>query len=268
MLIKLIKSVEIIAKQAGELIRESINSQKHIEIETKALNDFVTEIDKKSEQFIVAELRKLMPESGFITEENTVENQNKEYTWIVDPLDGTTNFIHGLYPCSSSIALMQNSEIILGLVYEIGLDECFYAYKNSGAFLNGQKIQVSKTQDIKNALIGTGFPYSDFTKLGAYLKTLQEFIKNTHGIRRPGSAAVDLSYVACGRYDAFFEYNLKSYDVAAGSIIVKEAGGNVCDFSNAKNYIFGKEILASNSLIHEQALKIIEENFKNEKWLK
>lgn len=256
-------SVEKIAKQAGEIIRENIISRTNLEIEQKGLNDFVTEIDKQSEVFIVKELQKLLPASGFITEENTIQTNNKEYTWIIDPLDGTMNFIHGLYPCSVSIALMKENEIILGVVYEIGLDECFSAIKNGGAFLNGKPIKISQTQNLANSLIGTGFPYSKFEKLDKYLKTLEVFIKSSRGVRRPGSAAADLSYVACGRYDGFFEYNLNSYDVAAGSLIVSEAGGKLSDFSNSNNYIFGKEIIATNSLIMEEMLEIISKNFKS-----
>jgi len=256
-------SVEKIAKQAGEIIRENIISRTNLDIQQKGLNDFVTEIDKKSEVFIVKELQKLLPASGFITEENTIQNNNKEYTWIIDPLDGTMNFIHGLYPCSVSIALMKENEIILGVVYEIGLDECFSAIKNGGAFLNGKLIKVSQTQNLANSLIGTGFPYSKFEKLDKYLKTLEAFIKSSRGVRRPGSAAADLSYVACGRYDGFFEYNLNSYDVAAGSLIVSEAGGKLSDFSNSNDYIFGKEIIATNSLIFDEMLEVISKNFKS-----
>ncbi|MCK9256168.1 MAG: inositol monophosphatase [Bacteroidales bacterium] len=255
-------SVEEIAKQAGEIIRKSINSNKNIDIQKKGLNDFVTEIDKKSEIFIVNKLKELLPNSGFIAEENTIKTQNREYIWIIDPLDGTMNFIHGLYPCAVSIALMKNNEIILGVVYEIGLDECFSATKNNGAFLNGKKIEVSKTKNLSNSLVGTGFPYNDFKNLGKYLNTLEEFIKNSQGVRRPGSAASDLAYVACGRYDAFFEYNLQSYDVAAGSIILSEAGGKLSDFSNTDNYIFGKEIIGTNPFVFEEVLEIISRNFK------
>jgi myo-inositol-1(or 4)-monophosphatase len=245
-----------IAKNAGKIIKDNITSS--IRIETKGFNDFVTEIDKRCEQQIVNSLSELIPEAGFIVEEGTKSDTDNDYKWIVDPLDGTTNFIHGFFPCAVSIALEYKKEIVVGVIYEVGLDECFYASKENGAYLNGNPIQVSDREELRNSLLATGFPYSEFSPLNKYIKLLKHFTKNTEGIRRLGSAATDMAYVACGRFDGFYEYDLKPWDVAAGSIIVSEAGGNNCDFSGKDNYIYGKEIISSNSNIFKEFSIVVE----------
>ncbi|HNQ67531.1 MAG TPA: inositol monophosphatase family protein [Bacteroidales bacterium] len=246
-----------IAKYAGKIIHDNIKNINSHNIETKGLNDFVTDIDKLCEQEIVKRLEKLLPDSGFITEEGTSEKIGKEYNWIIDPLDGTTNFIHGFFPCAVSIGLKQNDEIVLGVVYEVGLDESFYAWKNGGAWLNEKQIRVSKKSELKTALLATGFPYHDFKPLDKYIDLLKYLTKNTQGIRRLGSAATDMAYVACGRFDGFYEYNLKSYDVAAGIILVNEAGGKICDFRGGNDYLFGKEIVASNAGIFSEFSSVV-----------
>ena len=182
---------------------------------------------------------------------------------MVDPLDGTTNFIHGAPPFSISIALMDNHEIMVGIVYEIVQNECFYAWKDGGAYMNGHKINTSSVKKLSDCLVATGFPYADFSRLDNYLSTFTHFMKNSHGLRRLGSAAVDLAYVACGRYDAFYEYGLHPWDVAAGSVIVKEAGGFVADFKGGNDYVHGQEIIAGNQLIYGEFLGIIREGFGN-----
>lgn len=246
-----------IAKTVGDFIREQKNNISPSIIETKGIHDFVTYVDKNAEKKIVEGLSKILPEAGFITEEKTSTKKGEIYNWIIDPLDGTTNYIHGLSPFAVSIALMEKNEIILGVVYEISLDECFYAYKGSKAFLNDKEITVTKTDKVDNSLIATGFPYYDYDKMEPFMKTLDFFMKNSHGLRRLGSAATDLVYVACGRFDAFYEYSLHAWDVAAGAFIVKQAGGKICDFNGGDNYIFGKKIIASNSLIYNKFLSII-----------
>ncbi|MCK4361464.1 MAG: inositol monophosphatase, partial [Bacteroidales bacterium] len=162
---------------------------------------------------------------------------------------------------SISIALMEGNEIISGVIYEINLQECFYAWKNSQAFLNRTPIKVSETTNLNNSLLATGFPYYDYSKLDQYLKLFKYFMENTRGIRRLGSASVDLAYVACGRFDGFYEYGLSPWDVAAGVLIVQQAGGKVCDFSGDKNYIFGKEIITSNQNIFKEFLNVIKNYF-------
>lgn len=230
-------------------------------IETKGLNDFVTYVDKTSEKKIVEKLLTLLPEAGFITEEKTINIKGEQYNWIVDPLDGTTNFIHSL-PCYCiSIALMRDDKVILGVIYEINLAECFYAWENSKAYLNGKEIKVSTAAKLKDSLLGTGFPYHNYDRLKEYMELFQYYMKNTHGVRRLGSAAADLAYLACGRFEGFYEYGLQPWDVAAGVIIVQQAGGKLCDFSGNNNYIFGKELIASNNNIFDEFLETIKQHF-------
>lgn len=250
-----------LAKEVGNFIRNEQDKINAGIIEVKSSNSFVTYVDKTSEERLIAALSRLLPESGFIAEENTSSKIGKIYNWIIDPLDGTTNFIHSI-PCYSiSIALKQENEMVLGVVYEINLDECFYAWKDSNAFLNNKEIHVSQATLLKDSLIATGFPYYDYGKLDEYMKLFQHFVKHTHGLRRLGSAAVDLAYVACGRFEGFYEYGLNSWDVAAGTFIVQQAGGKVADFKGDDNYIFGKEIIASNSLIFDEFLDDIKKYF-------
>jgi myo-inositol-1(or 4)-monophosphatase len=236
------------AKKAGAFIRKEKENFNYASVEIKGLNDLVSYVDKTAEEMIVKDLQTIFKDAGFIAEENTV-SETKDYNWIVDPLDGTTNFIHGI-PCYAvSIALEYKGEVILGVVYEVSRDECFSAQKGKGSFLNGNKIHVSSRQNISESLIATGFPIYNFERLDNYLAVLKFFMQHTHGVRRIGAAAADLCYLACGRVDAFFEYNLKPWDVAAGALIVKEAGGFVCDFSGGNNWLFGKEISATNQLL-------------------
>ncbi|MBL4651783.1 MAG: inositol monophosphatase [Flavobacteriales bacterium] len=256
----LCEKVCIVSKEVGDYIRTE-RKNISIDVETKSLNSFVTHVDKEAEKQIVEQLSVLFPEAGYIAEEGTSNKKGETYNWIIDPLDGTTNFIHSI-PCFSvSIGLMKNGVMILGVVYEINFDECFYAYESSPAFLNGKEITVSKTTKLEDSLIATGFPYYDYGKLSPYLELLGHFTKNTRGIRRLGSAATDLAYVACGRFESFYEYGLSPWDVAAGAFIVQQAGGSVSDFNNDKNYIFGKQILATNKLTHENMLKEIQHFF-------
>lgn len=235
-----------IAEIAGKKMAEERKTFDSSKIEFKGLHDLVSYVDKNSEKFIIEELEKILPESGFIAEEGTVVKKGEKYNWIIDPLDGTTNFIQGIPVYSVSIALMEKDELVVGVVYEVGRGECFYAWKEGGAFLNGEAINVSKTEDIHHALLATGFPYTNFHQLDAYVQFLKWSMMNSRGVRRLGSAAVDLAYVAAGRFDAFWEYDLKPWDVAAGAIIVKEAGGLVSDFQGESNFVFGREIFASN----------------------
>lgn len=259
---ELTKQVVDCAKIAGEFIRKERQTFSYNKVEIKGLNDLVSYVDKSSEKLLVEKLALIFPQAGFIVEENT-KSDIKDYNWIVDPLDGTTNFIHGI-PCYAiSIALEFKGEIIIGAVYEVAQDECFWAYKGGGAFLNGKKIVVSERNNLADCLIATGFPIYNFSRLDNYLNALTYLMKNTHGIRRIGAAAADLCYLACGRVDAFFEYNLNSWDVAAGALIVKEAGGTVCDFNLDQNWLFGKEMIATNTLVKDYFEKIILENFKS-----
>jgi myo-inositol-1(or 4)-monophosphatase len=254
------KVIEL-SKEVGGFIRtegEKFNSD---DIEYKGLNNLVSYVDKGAEERIVAGLSELLPEAGFITEEDTINKKGEVYEWIVDPLDGTANFIHGLPTFSVSIALQQNGELVLGVVYEICRDECFYAWKDGGAYVNGKKISVSASEEFSQSLLATGFPYYDFDKLEKYINVFRELTKVCHGLRRVGSAAVDLAYVACGRFDAYFEYNINSYDVAAGIVLVREAGGEARNFKGGEEYFESREIVATNKRITTKLLDVIQKHF-------
>ncbi|RLD33617.1 MAG: inositol monophosphatase [Bacteroidetes bacterium] len=261
-------NLEIISKQAVNLIK-SVGFFIHTEskkisakdIEEKGFNDFVTYVDKEAEQKLINELRKIIPQAGFIVEEDQTQKRSSEFNWIIDPLDGTTNFIHALPVYSISVALSCQDEIIMGIVYELNSKECFHAIKDKPAFLNDTEISVSNTEELKNSFLAIGFPYNDFSHLDAYLSLFKDLMRKTTGIRRLGSAAVDLAYVACGRFDVFYEYGLKPWDVAAGSFIVQQAGGKVTDFGGKENYIFGREIIASNRLLHTPFLSELKNHF-------
>ena len=246
-----------LTKSVGEFIVNERNNNTQLKVETKGLHDFVTYVDKTSERKLVDGLKQILPEAGFIAEEGTESKKGEKYNWIIDPLDGTTNFIHGITPYAISIALMRNDNVILGVVHELGLNECFYAWENSPAFLNGKEIHVSSIEKTKDSLIATGFPYYDFKRIDHFLDSLKYFMETSHGVRRLGSAATDLVYVACGRFEAFYEYSLQPWDVAAGAFIVRQAGGKVSDFSGENNYIFGKEIIACNSKVYNEFLDAV-----------
>jgi myo-inositol-1(or 4)-monophosphatase len=231
--------------------------------EKKGLNDFVSYVDKGSEKMLVEKLSLLLPEAGFITEEGTSKKTGLRYCWVIDPLDGTTNFLHGFHPYAISIGLKEDDEVIAGIVFEVSGNESFTAWKNGGAWLNGSRIHVSKAPALSDSLVATGFPYSDFKLLEPYMKCLTYFCKHTHGIRRLGSAAIDLAYVACGRFEAFYEYGLKEWDIAAGMLLVREAGGRASDFSGNEKNLKGEEFIAANGLVFAEILEIVSKFMKN-----
>ncbi len=242
------KQVQEIALKAGQFIREERQKITSEDIELKGKASLVTYVDKTAEKMIVDDLKKILPEAGYITEEGTAVENGEKLKWVIDPLDGTTNFIHGITPHSVSIALIDGEQPIIGVVYEVGLREMFYAWKDGGAFLNDHPIAVSRNATHEDVLLATGFPYYNFERLSEYLKLLEFFMIETRGMRRMGSAAVDLAYVACGRFDGFFEHALHAWDVAAGILLIQEAGGKVCDFKGGSNFLYGKEIVASNNI--------------------
>jgi len=249
------------AKQAGAFIREQRKTFTTDKIEIKGLNDLVSYVDKTAEEMIVAALQIILPEAGFLTEEKTINSKGERYNWIIDPLDGTTNFIHGLPVFSVSIALQEFDELVVGVVYEINQDECFYAWKGSAAYLNGTSIKVSATPTLSASLLATGFPYYDFQKQPAYIALFIELMKSCHGLRRLGSAAVDLAYTACGRFDGYYEYNLNPWDVAAGILIVRQAGGDVVNFKGGDEILNARELLATNGKITGEMLETIQKYF-------
>jgi myo-inositol-1(or 4)-monophosphatase len=257
----LAKQVIDVSKEVGDFIRQERKSFNADKIEYKGLNDMVSYVDKTAEQIIVKNLEKILPEAGFITEEKTRSQIGERYNWIIDPLDGTTNFIHGVPTYSVSIALKEYEELVFGVVYEINLDECFYAWKDAPAYLNGKEIKVSNNLTIGSSLIATGFPYYDFEKQPAYISLFTELMKSCHGLRRLGSAAVDLAYTACGRFEAFYEYNLNPWDIAAGAIIVRQAGGQVVNYKGGDEVMNTRELLATNGKITGEMLNIIQKYF-------
>ena len=245
----------------GDYIIEQRKAFSKDTVEIKALNQLVSYVDINAEKQLVEKLSLLLPEAGFITEENTSDKGSKAYNCIIDPLDGTTNFIHDLPVYSVSVALAKGEEILVGVVYELGRKELFTAWKDGGAWLNGQPIRVSGENALSKSLIATGFPYYDFQQMEAYINVLKQLLKSTHGLRRMGSAAVDMAYVACGRFEGFFEYGLHAWDIAAGILLVKEAGGQVVDFKGGDDYLFGETIISGNAEIHKDLLKLIKSEF-------
>ena len=258
---QIITQVIDVSKEAGQFIRQERKTFDPGRIEYKGLNDLVSYVDKTAEEKIVAGLELILPEAGFITEEKTRNKLGDRYNWIIDPLDGTTNFIHGLPTFSVSIALQEYDELVLGVVYEVNLDECFYAHQDAPAYLNGTEIRVSNRPTIADSLIATGFPYYDFSKQHTYIELFTELMRNCHGLRRLGSAAVDLAYTACGRFEGFYEYNLNAWDIAAGIVIVKQAGGEVVNFKGGPETINTRELLATNGKITAEMLQYIQKYF-------
>jgi len=253
----LCSQVQDIAREAGIFIREEGKKISSNDIEIKSVASLVTYVDKTAEANIVSALKKLIPDSGFVAEEGTASYNNERFKWFVDPLDGTTNFIHAITPHSVSIALMEEDELVLGVVYEVGADETFYAWKNSPAFLNGKEIKVSTASKSVDTLIATGFPYYDFERMDDYIEAVKHLMQSTRGIRRLGSAAVDLAYVAAGRFDAFFEHALHAWDVAAGVFILQQAGGKTVDFNGGDNWMFGGEIISASENYFDEFYGII-----------
>ena len=248
--------VQHVARETGAYIREQRKTLSASQIESKGKNNFVTVVDKAAEEMLVLQLGRLFPEAGFITEEDATRIRHAEWNWIIDPLDGTSNFIHGV-PCYCvSIALAKNNEPVLGVIYEINLDECFYAVKDFGSYLNGKSVYCSAATRLDESLVATGFPYDIGEQKEMYLNLFSSVLENSRGIRRMGSAAVDMAYVACGRFDAFYEKGLNSWDIAAGTIIVQEAGGAVSDFKGGDDFLFGKTLICGTPAVVSEIVKI------------
>ncbi|HTA28303.1 MAG TPA: inositol monophosphatase family protein [Bacteroidia bacterium] len=255
------KEVIELTHEVGDFILKERNKFNSSHIIKKGFNDLVSYVDRMSEERLIMGLLKILPHSGILGEESG-GNFNSKYTWVIDPLDGTTNFVHGL-PCFAiSIALFENMQPVIGVVNELNFKECFSAIKGKGANVNGKKITVSPQDDLQDSLIATGFPYNDFEQQKEYMKLFEELMKCTQGLRRIGSASVDLCYVALGRFEVFYEYGLKPWDVSGGALIVQEAGGKLSDFDGGDDYIFGKTIVASNGHLHKPFMEIVNRHFK------
>jgi len=254
------KAVSAIAKEAGHFIRSEFGRVTSSDIMEKDMNSLVSYVDVNAEKLIVEKLGSILPGAGFITEEGTSSLTNDHLYWIIDPLDGTTNYLKGLPVFSVSIALANADEILLGVVYDITQDWCFHAVKGGGAFLNTDLIKVSTEPDFSKCIMATGFPYEPLENDSMIFKILQNIIQDSRGIRRMGSAAIDLAYVACGKFDGFYEITLNAWDMAAGIILVEEAEGVVSDFWGSREMLFNGSIIAGPHNTHKRIHQIIEES--------
>jgi myo-inositol-1(or 4)-monophosphatase len=247
------------AREAGRVLAERFGSAS-LKVQHKGDIDLVTESDLAAERLIVGRIRNYYPRHDILAEESGTSAQEgtgqSEYKWIVDPLDGTTNYAHG-YPCFCvSIALEEAGELVIGVIYDPTRDELFAAERGAGATLNGRRIRVSETSELNEALLCTGYPY-DVRGRDDFARHFTNFILNAQGVRRDGSAALDLAYVACGRFDGFWEEGLRPWDVAAGAVLIKEAGGYVSRYDNSPLDIYAPPIMASNGLIHEEMMRVL-----------
>jgi len=244
------------AKLGGDVLKRYYGQKKTIEY--KGEIDIVTEVDRRSEKLIVDHLASRFPGHSILAEEGTHKVQQSEFKWVIDPLDGTTNYAHDYPFFGVSVALEKSGEVIIGVVYHPIFEELFVAEKANGAYLNGRKIGVSKVDRLRQALLSTGFPYDVQDDCGEAMKHFENFIHAAQAVRRDGSAALDLCYLAMGRFDGFWELRLKPWDTAAGALIVTEAGGQVTDFSGNGYSIYQDQIMASNGLIHGQMQKVLD----------
>jgi myo-inositol-1(or 4)-monophosphatase len=245
------------AREAGRIINKGSNDVGALTVSAKNFNDFVSEIDHAAEQSIIDTIKYAYPDHGFLGEESGDTNKEAENIWIIDPLDGTTNFLHNFPQYCVSIALQQKGVLTQAVIYDPVRNDLFTATKGRGAFLNDKRIRVANRGKLQTALIGTGFPFRDFTHLDTYMAMLKDMIKSTAGLRRPGSAALDLAYVAAGFTDGFFELNLSSWDIAAGGLLVQEAGGIVGDFQGNESWLSTGNIVAGNAKIFSQMLQVL-----------
>ncbi|QID18059.1 inositol monophosphatase [Nitrogeniibacter mangrovi] len=248
------------ARRAGNTINRAANDVDRIRVEAKAANDFVTEVDRAAEAAIIETLLDAYPGHGILAEESgrTAGNADSEFQWIIDPLDGTTNFIHGFPQYAVSIALAKNGVVEQGVVYDPTRNELFTATKGAGAMLNERRIRVSRRNKLAESLIATGFPFREFDHVDAYLAMFKDVCQKTAGIRRPGAAALDLAYVACGRADGFWELGLSIWDMAAGALLVQEAGGLISDLAGESEYLHTGNVVAGTPKVFAQLLPIIQ----------
>lgn len=245
------------ARRAGTVITRASQDLGALKVRSKTFNDFVSEVDHAAERTIIETLQDAYPDHGFIGEESGNQNVEAENVWIIDPLDGTTNFLHGFPQYCVSIALQQQGQLTQAVVYDPNRNDLFTATRGRGAFLNDKRIRVSNRTKLQDSLITTGFPFRDFAHLDAYLAMFKDMLKKTSGVRRPGSAALDLAYVAAGWADGYWEIGLSSWDLAAGALLVHEAGGLVGDFEGNEGYLESGNIVAGNPRIFGQLLQTL-----------
>ena len=244
------------ARRAGSIISRSVEHVDALKITSKARNDFVTDVDRLAEQEIIEVIRKAYPDHAILAEESG-RTQGNDYQWIIDPLDGTTNFLHGFPQFAVSIALEEKGRLEVAVVYDPIREELFTAARGSGAQLNDRRIRVTKRDGLEGALLGTGFPFRMHEHMDSYLATFKALFPHIADVRRPGSAALDLAYVAAGRLDGFWEIGLNSWDMAAGALLIQEAGGSVCDFKGGKDYLNNGNIIGGNLKVMEAIQKTV-----------
>lgn len=248
------------ARRAGQIINRASLDIEKLKIEVKRQSDFVTEVDRAAEAAILDVLREAYPSHGILAEESGLAGTNpeSEYQWIIDPLDGTTNFIHGFPQYAISIALAHRGQVTQAVVYDTVRNEMFTASKGGGAFLNDRRIRVSKCLRLEEALIGTGFPYRAHEHIDTYLAIFKDLTRRSAGIRRPGAASLDLAYVACGRFDGFWEFGLSPWDIAGGALLISEAGGLVGDLAGNESYLQTGNVVAGTPKVFAQLLQLID----------
>lgn len=254
----------IAAREAGEFIINELENVGQLKIEEKGRNDYVTEIDRVAEDIIIRTIRQYYPDHNILAEESGKHTTPSHFEWIIDPLDGTTNFLHELPHFAISIAVREKGKLMHGVVYDPVKNELFSASRGDGAKMNDFRIRVSGQKKLDKALLATGFPYHDFSYVDAYMASLKELMLQTAGIRRGGSAALDLAYVAAGRVDGYWEFNLKPWDIAAGALIVMEAGGLVTDFTGDDNFLTSGNIVAGNPKMLQAMAKTISQTIPKE----
>jgi myo-inositol-1(or 4)-monophosphatase len=244
------------ALRAGKIINRASLDLDLLNVRSKRENDFVSEVDQTAEQAIIETLLSAYPKHAVLAEESGAAGDS-EYQWVIDPLDGTTNFLHGFPQYAVSIALLYKGQLTHGVVYDPARNELFTASRGRGAYLNDRRIRVSKRDKLKSALIGTGFPFRDFTHLDAYVGMFRDLVQHTAGLRRPGSAALDLAWVAAGRTDGFFEIGLNAWDIAAGCLLILEAGGLVSDLAGEERYLRSGHVAAGTPKVFAQLLQAL-----------
>ncbi len=247
------------ARQAGAIINRAALDLEVLKVGSKGPNDYVSEVDRAAEHAIISTLLEAYPGHGILAEESGREHgaRHSEYIWIIDPLDGTTNFLHGLPVYAVSIALAHRGQVQQAVVYDPTRNDLYFASKGRGAFCNDRRLRVSKRLRLSESLIGTGFPFRKGDNFKRYLKMFEEVMHSCAGLRRPGAAALDLCYVAAGHYDGFFETGLSPWDVAAGSLIVTEAGGLIGNFTGESDYLYQREVVAGNPKVYGQLVQML-----------
>ncbi len=245
------------ARQAGSIIMRSFHRVDSLKVSEKRPNDYVSEVDQAAEQAIIQVIRAAYPDHAIMAEESGQQGKH-QFQWIIDPLDGTTNYLHGFPQFSISIALMHRDQLETAVVYDPLRDEMFTADRGGGALMNDRRLRVSDRKSLQGALLGTGIPYNDQRYMDAYLAMMKDMAKDTAGIRRPGSAALDFAYVAAGRIDGFWELGLNAWDFAAGALLVKEAGGTVSDISGGDRYLETGNVIAGNLKVHRDMVGVIQ----------